>query len=100
VAEWLGRGLQSLVHRFNSGPRLCVCDMRAHNFIRALSSGGERFPDTEEVGGSNPPAPTKRVCLEFGQPAVQQATLGVVVDQVQRAAIRDASLFGSAETPQ
>ncbi len=22
VAEWLGRGLQSLVHRFNSGPRL------------------------------------------------------------------------------
>jgi integrase len=26
---------------------------------RALSSGGERFLDTEEVGGSNPPAPTK-----------------------------------------
>ena len=25
---------------------------------RALSSGGERFLDTEEVGGSNPPAPT------------------------------------------
>jgi hypothetical protein len=22
VAEWLGRGLQSLVHRFESGPRL------------------------------------------------------------------------------
>ncbi len=22
VAEWLGRGLQSLVHRFDSGPRL------------------------------------------------------------------------------
>jgi hypothetical protein len=22
VAEWLGRGLQSPVHRFNSGPRL------------------------------------------------------------------------------
>jgi hypothetical protein len=26
--------------------------------VRALSSEGERFPDTEEVGGSNPPAPT------------------------------------------
>ena len=25
---------------------------------RALSSGGERFPDTEEVRGSNPLAPT------------------------------------------
>jgi hypothetical protein len=24
VAEWLGRGLQSLVHRFDSGPRLEV----------------------------------------------------------------------------
>jgi hypothetical protein len=22
VAEWLGRGLQSLAHRFDSGPRL------------------------------------------------------------------------------
>ena len=27
---------------------------------RALSSGGERFLDTEEVGGSNPPAPTSK----------------------------------------
>ena len=27
---------------------------------RALSSGGERFLDTEEVGGSNPPAPTTK----------------------------------------
>src|ERR1044072_296750 len=25
VAEWLGRGLQSLVHRFESGRRLCRC---------------------------------------------------------------------------
>src|SRR5687768_2267897 len=28
--------------------------------FRALSSGGERFLDTEEVGGSNPPAPTDK----------------------------------------
>src|SRR5687767_12227352 len=28
--------------------------------IRALSSGGERFLDTEEVRGSNPLAPTRR----------------------------------------
>src|SRR5919106_105473 len=28
--------------------------------FRALSSGGERFLDTEEVGGSNPPAPTTK----------------------------------------
>ncbi len=25
---------------------------------KARSSGGERFPDTEEVGGSIPPVPT------------------------------------------
>jgi hypothetical protein len=39
VAEWLGRGLQSLVHRFESGPRLfspgcgiitAVASFRAH----------------------------------------------------------------------
>ncbi len=26
--------------------------------LKARSSGGERFPDTEEVGGSKPPVPT------------------------------------------
>ena len=31
VAEWLGRGLQSRVHRFNSGPRL--------EGTRAIASG-------------------------------------------------------------
>ncbi len=31
---------------------------------RALSSGGERFLDAEEVRGSNPLAPTKPVLLE------------------------------------
>jgi hypothetical protein len=34
--------------------------------MRALSSGGERFPDTEEVGGSNPPAPTANGWSEIG----------------------------------
>jgi hypothetical protein len=29
---------------------------------RALSSAGERFPDTEEVTGSNPVAPTEERC--------------------------------------
>jgi hypothetical protein len=56
VAEWLGRGLQNLVLRFNSGRRLqsaaLYCDSRAHG------SGVERFLDTEEVRGSNPRAPT------------------------------------------
>ena len=51
-----GKGLQNPVPRFNSGHRL-------HPFaydrvLRARSSAGERFPDTEEVTGSNPVAPT------------------------------------------
>jgi hypothetical protein len=29
--------------------------------LQARSSGGERFPDTEEVVGSNPIAPTKQI---------------------------------------
>ena len=57
VAEWLGRGLQSPVHRFDSGPRL---ETRYDVGPRALSSGGERFLDAEEVRGSNPLAPTKQ----------------------------------------
>jgi hypothetical protein len=52
-----GKGLQNPVPRFNSGHRL-------HPFaydrvLRARSSAGERFPDTEEVTGSNPVAPTR-----------------------------------------
>src|SRR5436190_3673195 len=61
VAEWLGRGLQSLLHRFISGPRLSSgrAPATAYNLSeRALSSGGERFLDAEEVRGSNPLAPT------------------------------------------
>jgi hypothetical protein len=57
-----GKGLQNPVPRFNSGHRLHPVaadhprpyDRRA----RARSSAGERFPDTEEVTGSNPVAPT------------------------------------------
>ena len=51
VAEWLGTGLQNLLPRFNSGRRL-------QHISRALSSAGERFPDTEEVTGSIPVGPT------------------------------------------
>src|SRR5207248_1940624 len=61
VAEWLGTGLQNLLHRFNSGPRLSSgrAPATAYNLSeRALSSGGERFLDAEEVRGSNPLAPT------------------------------------------
>jgi hypothetical protein len=31
VAEWLGRGLQSPAHRFDSGPRLEAIRDRLHN---------------------------------------------------------------------
>src|SRR5690349_5361758 len=54
AAEWpsgLGKGLQSPVHGFDSRLRLAGS--------RAVSSVGERFPDTEEVTGSNPVRPTK-----------------------------------------
>jgi hypothetical protein len=53
--------------RFRSPPRGdpgIVCT------TRALSSGGERFLDTEEVRGSNPLAPT-------GKPAGQAGCLGI-----------------------
>ena len=69
VAEWLGRGLQSLVHRFDSGPRLCRPLGRCSMIVsRALSSGGERFPDTEEVRGSNPLAPTEKSAGQSHEP--------------------------------
>jgi hypothetical protein len=60
VAEWLGKGLQNPVHRFNSGPRLRPSGPSSsiEGRTRALSSGVERFLDAEEVRGSNPLAPT------------------------------------------
>lgn len=46
-----------LLHPAEKGPILSLLPERAHN-ERALSSGGERFPDTEEVTSSNLVAPT------------------------------------------
>ena len=63
VATWpsgLGTGLQNPVHRFDSGRRLGYrAGFDTLRVPRALSSGGERFPDAEEVVGSNPSAPTR-----------------------------------------
>ena len=56
MAEWLGKGLQNPVPRFDSGCRLS--DRRK---VRAISSGGERFLDAEEVSGSNPLSPTLKL---------------------------------------
>ena len=58
MAEWLGKGLQNPVPRFDSGCRLSMGSCRR---ARAISSGGERFLDTEEVSGSNPLSPTSLV---------------------------------------
>ena len=61
AAEWpsgLGKGLQSPVHGFDSRLRLAGS--------RAVSSAGERFPDTEEVTGSNPVRPTRQPMLLVG----------------------------------
>jgi hypothetical protein len=63
VAEWLGAGLQNPSPRFNSGRRLGstarpVTYGGQRPNIRALSSEGERFLDTEEVRGSIPLGPT------------------------------------------
>ena len=58
MAEWLGKGLQNPVPRFDSGCRLSEGVCR-----RAISSGGERLPDTEEVSGSNPLSPTILVAV-------------------------------------
>ncbi len=61
MAEWLGRGLQNLVQRFEPARRLGANRAIQRGkiaYIRALGSGGERFLDTEEVGSSNLPVPT------------------------------------------
>ena len=38
-------------------------------WLQARSSVGERFPDTEEVGGSKPPGPTM-IALPYGYPSM------------------------------
>jgi hypothetical protein len=60
MAEWLGKGLQNPVPRFDSGCRLSGLPKgtRRGGHTRAISSGGERFLDAEEVSGSNPLSPT------------------------------------------
>ena len=66
MAEWLGKGLQNPVPRFDSGCRLSGAENRPRQ-LRAISSGGERFLDAEEVSGSNPLSPTRRA---FGPVAI------------------------------
>ena len=70
VAEWFRRGSAKPVTavRFRPSPRLGlrrVCGrcshsngVEVHSSRRAVSSGGERFLDAEEVRGSNPLRPT------------------------------------------
>jgi hypothetical protein len=40
VAEWLGRGLQSLVHRFESGPRLPPSFLLTFGWIDSVNPDG------------------------------------------------------------
>ena len=63
MAEWLGKGLQNPVPRFDSGCRLSEGAWKG-SLVRAISSGGERFLDAEEVSGSNPLSPTLKI-LQF-----------------------------------
>ena len=58
VAEWRGNGLQSRAHGFDSRLHLNFFDSGA------VSSAGERFPDTEEVAGS---IPVPRTSIHAGQ---------------------------------
>jgi hypothetical protein len=59
MAEWLGKGLQNPVPRFDSGCRLSERTRDKGVHVGAISSGGERFLDAEEVSGSNPLSPTQ-----------------------------------------
>src|SRR6185369_5504710 len=58
VAEWCGNGLQSRAHGFDSRLHL-------RERSRAISSAGERFPDTEEVTGSIPVSRTSIVAVQI-----------------------------------
>ena len=50
VVEWLGSGLQSRVRGFESRPHLA----QHIDVVGAIGAAVARFPDTEEVTGSNP----------------------------------------------
>src|ERR1700709_493999 len=89
-AEWpsgLGKGLQSPVRGFDSRLRLSgtapqrlrrTTPGRRHTIARAISSGGERFPDTEEVIGSNPISPTGPTSGNAGGAVVRSVVVAVV----------------------
>src|SRR4029450_9897325 len=64
VAEWLRQGPAKPCTRVRFPPP-----------PRALSSAGERFPDTEEVTGSIPVAPTS----DLGDPCPQRSRTGSLV---------------------
>ena len=64
MAEWLGKGLQNPVPRFDSGCRLSEGTQEG-SLARAISSGGERFLDAEEASGSNPLSPTIRTSCKL-----------------------------------
>src|SRR4029450_8639875 len=51
VAEWLGKGLQNPVHRFNSGPRLETPWARRIGRFGRLAQGGGGFLAREGPGG-------------------------------------------------
>lgn len=51
MAERRGSGLQSRLHGFESRLHL-------KSLLRAIGAAVARFPDTEEVTGSNPVSPT------------------------------------------
>ena len=72
TAAWpsgLGKGLQSPVRGFDSRRRLALITTTAIavHIARAISSVGERFPDTEEATGSIPVSPTQ--CGRLPAPA-------------------------------
>ena len=63
VAERRGTGLQSRLRGFESRPHLAYKDL--HPRFWAIGAAVARFPDTEEVTGSNPVSPTISKPLVF-----------------------------------
>ena len=74
VAERRGNGLQSRVRGFESRPHLERSVLvRASEPLRAIGAVVARFPDTEEVTGSNPVSPTTRTLGLTGGSPVSEA---------------------------
>ncbi len=76
LAERRGNGLQIRVHGFKS--RTHLEKQQHHNSTRAIGAVVARFPDTEEVTGSNPVSPTQEKPLdsnEFGGFTFHQTAL-------------------------